>query len=158
MKLDSTTKKAALVCILVAVGIVGVYLLYGLVGQDTGVPGENETPDTLFRCFIIEYNENFTKDALVFHLTDADLEDHPEYREGMEAAHTSTMEWRDGKRYIYEVQDYSDEYLWSYNLCLANYSQSECRSHVRLYEYKGGTSRYGVSHGMWGRSRNGSAL
>ena len=136
MKLNNAQKKVALVCILGAVGIVGVSLLYGLVGQDTGVPGENKTPDTLFRCFIIEYNESFAKDALVFHLTDADLEDHPEYREGMETANTSTMEWRDGKRYIYEVQDYSGD-LWAYNLCLENYSQSECRSHLKLYEYRG---------------------
>lgn len=136
MKLDSTIKKAALVCILICVAIVGVYLLYGLVVRDITPPVENETPETLFRCFIFEYNQSFAKDALVFHLTDADMEDHPEYRRGMEAANTSTTEWRDGKRYIYEVQDYSGD-LWAYNLCLENYSQSECRSHLKLYEYHG---------------------
>jgi len=125
------------VCILILVGIIGVYLLYGLVSPDmAGIPGENETPETVFRCFIIEYNQSFTKDALVFHLTDADLEAYPEYRRGMEDANTSTMEWRDGKRYICEVQDNSEE-LWSFNLCIENYSRSDCLSHLKVYEYQG---------------------
>ncbi len=124
-------------CILILVGIIGVYLLYGLVSRDmTGIPGENEIPETVFRCFIIEYNQSFAKDALVFHLTDADLEVYPEYRRGMENANTSTMEWRDGKRYIYEVQDYSEQ-LWSFNLCIENNSRSDCLSHLKLYEYQG---------------------
>ena len=124
-------------CILILVGIIGVYLLYGLVTLDmTEIPGKNETSETMFRCFIIEYNQSFAKDALVFPLTDADLEDHPEYRRGMEEANTSTMEWRDGKRYIYEVQDYSEQ-LWSINICLEKYSKSECLSRLKLYEYQG---------------------
>lgn len=130
-----------MVSILILIGILGVYLIYGLVTQQmNGMPGNdqpaNETPDTVFRCFIIEYNQSFAKDALVFHLTDEDLEDHPEYRRGMEAASTSTTEWRDGTRLVYEVQDYSDQ-LWSFNLCLEDYSRSECLSHLKLYEYQG---------------------
>jgi hypothetical protein len=142
MKLVNGDRKwIALVCILICVGIISVYLLYEAVTPHmTGIPGKgqptNEAPDTIFRCFIIEYNQSFAKDALVFHLTDADLEDYPEYRRGMEGANTSTMEWREGKRYISEVQDCSEQ-LWSFDLCLQEYSRSDCLSHLKLYEYQG---------------------
>jgi hypothetical protein len=140
MKLfDNNKKRTAVVGILILIGILGVYLIYGLVTQQmNGIPG-NDKPknETLFRCFIIEYNQSFTEDALVFHLIDENLEEYPEYRRGMEAASTSTAEWRDGKRLVYEVQDYSEKHLWSFNLCLEEYSRSECLSHLKLYEYQG---------------------
>ncbi|MBP2145668.1 hypothetical protein J2129_001122 [Methanofollis sp. W23] len=134
-----TRKKIAIACILICIGTICAYLAYGALTGRTPWHDqpENKTQETMFRCFIIEYNQSFTKDALVFHLTDADLEDYPEYKRGMEEANFSTMEWRDGKRFIYEVKDFSDEHLWSFNLCPENYSRSECFSHLRLYEYKG---------------------
>lgn len=138
---DINKKQAAIVCILICVGIIGTYLVCGMVTQQRGLITGNNQPanksqETMFRCFIIEYNQSFTKDALVFPLTDADLKDHPEYKRGMQEAYTSTTEWRDGKRYIYEIQDYSEQ-LWSFNLCLENYSKSECLSRLKLYEYQG---------------------
>ncbi|MDI6877616.1 MAG: hypothetical protein QMC96_12705 [Methanomicrobiales archaeon] len=139
MKLPEISKrKAVIVCILLVLGAVGTYLAYSIgTQQRDSVAVDNQSAnDTLFRCFIIEYNQSYTKDALVIHLTDADLEDHPEYKRAMEEADATTVEWRDGRRYIREVQQYSGEF-WAFDLCLEEYSRAECLSHLKLYEYRG---------------------
>jgi len=130
--------------VLIVLGIVGSYFLYGLIFPPNGLQQTSMSPVATEEnggayCFIHEVQPDFIQNSIRVHLTDDDLEDFPLIGKFIRNPGNFSKNWHNGRRTVGDFTDYQNQYSDFRNLSCRNMSFEEChaRQEPVVFEYDG---------------------
>jgi hypothetical protein len=136
--------RLVVVIVLIVLGIIGSYFLYGMIIHANYLPQTSVSPITTPEksgdyCFIQEVHPDFIQNSVSIHLTDDDLENFPLIGNFIRNPGNFSKKWNNGHRTVGDFTDYQHQYSDFWNLSCRNISYEEC--HARqvpvVFEYDG---------------------
>ncbi|MFA5268871.1 MAG: hypothetical protein WC379_12945 [Methanoregula sp.] len=140
---------------LVLLGFAGFYVIYSqnFYPNNLSIPQPNqytnlmptEIPTTLVHksncdyCFIQEVHPDFIRNSTIVHLTSADLNDFPQYDEGIKSGKNNQRDWINGQRTVSDFHDCEQqiEEFWNLSCRYIPYPECKTKDAPKVFEYDG---------------------